>query len=485
MREDAGSGRPTTARRVVKDDARAGNAIQRIDELPVFEELGSRDWGRGFDQLVNDLFWRPYQGLMRDPNGGDATTGIVAYRNEHLAALAAHPDLGNQPARVYAAPFAEPGHSEPPGFQRLMAHSLFTMHPPVHGPARQLVSRRLTTKSMARYRPAAAEMVRNLIDEAVQRGELDFRWDFTVHLMADFWAHLLGWTQDESRRICELATRWSLANILHPHPDQVVAVNRASHDLLELLTATLKRERRSRDNELLTELTKAYDAMEDDAAGRPEVLESVFGVSLLDGLHSLGAEIANVVHALLASERHLATVRADASLVTSAFYEGARLHPAVTLTRRFALRDFQFAGVLIPAGTDVTMVWLLGNRDPTVFEEPNHYELHRPIRPQMTFGGGFYICPGRNVVKMLSEAVLSGLTQGDVEIRPAGPVEWTPNTGVHELEAMPVTIRRYIRGARAMAPAHDAGSRQLGRGAQEPTMEEEDMADFEGGVKHV
>jgi cytochrome P450 len=205
--------------------------------------------------------------------------------------------------------------------------------------------------------------------------------------------------------------------------------------------STLAREIAKGEQALLVDLTADLAGQEEGS--RPDAVEAQFGVSLLDGLHSLSSEIASVVHALLSSERHHAAVRADSSLAPQAFYEGARLHPAVTLTQRHALQDFEYAGVVIPQGTAVTMAWLFGNRDPEVFDGPNDYKFDRPNRRQTTFGGGFYICPGRNVVKLLCETVITALTAPSVEIVATGDANWVSGSGLHEIERMPVSIRRH------------------------------------------
>ena len=88
------------------------------------------------------------------------------------------------------------------------------------------------------------------------------------------------------------------------------------------------------------------------------------------------------------------------------------------------------------------MVWLLGNRDPEAFDCPNKYQLERPNRSQRTFGGGFYICPGRNVVKLVCETVLTALTAQSVDVALTGDVSFVPGSALHEVARMPASIRR-------------------------------------------
>ena len=377
---------------------------------------------------------------MRTSRGGPGNGGILAYGNADLKDLAGHPALGNQPPGVFARPFREDGPSESAGFQRLMTHSIFTMQPPVHGPARQLVARQLTAKSVERFRERLVELVDELLDEAVERAEIDFRADFADHVMAGFWSIALGVSKTEADHACRLAARVQASNGFRPTSEEHADINRSAAELLDYMSVMLSRRIADADDGMLAELAASFTDMGE--IGRPETLESLFGVSLLDGFHSLSSEIASVVLALVSSESDHAAVRADPRLVSKAFYEGTRLHPAVALTRREALDDFEYAGVSIPAGTPVTMVWLLGNRDPEAFDCPNKYQLERPNRSQRTFGGGFYICPGRNVVKLVCETVLTALTAQSVDVALTGDVSFVPGSALHEVARMPASIRR-------------------------------------------
>jgi cytochrome P450 len=416
-----------------------------LAELPVFTEIDAPDFGLDFAGLSDDLFSRAYQGLMRTSDGGYTDGSVFVYRNADLKDLVSHADLGNQPVETYVCPYIPHSEVQPPGFHELMVNSIFTMHPPAHGPARQLVARRLTRSSVERFREPMRRVVRDALHEAAGRDRVDFRRAVADRVMVGFWRVALGWTEAESREICELASASQLSNLLNPSPEQRREVNHASGELIRRLDHALQRELAAGNHVLLTELAADYVAMEPGAPGRPRALQALVGASLLDGLHSLGAVIANVVLTLLDAPEALAAVRADQTLIGAAFSEGVRLNPTVTLTQRHALRDLTIDDIEVPEGTPVTMAWLLGNRDPDAFPEPNTFRLDRAQRAQTTFGGGFYICPGRNLVRFLTETVLEQLTSPTLDIAAAGPAEWIPVTGLHELRSMPVKIRHLAR----------------------------------------
>lgn len=417
-------------------------AVREFCDLPVFSEIDDPHFGEDLAATAQDLFSRPYQGLMRTSAGGYTDGSAFVYRNGDLKALVACPELGNQPIEAYACPYSAHSEVEPNGFHQLMVNNLFTKQPPDHNPAKQLVSKRLTTNSVARFAEPMTVLAHELVDRAATGATIDFRQMVADPMMTGFWQVALGWTESEANEICGLAADSQLSNLLNPNAAQRRKIDAASLELLQRASGAIARELDSGNQQLLNELADDYAAMAPDSPGRPDVLADLFGASLLDGLHSLGAVIASVVHGILEAPGILAALRRDPDLVGSAFLEAIRLHPAVTFTQRSALKDLSIAGVLVPRGTPVTMAWSMGNRDPSVFPEPNVFRLDRTSRAQTTFGGGFYICPGRNLVRFLCEIVLRELATASIELKPAGRAEWVAGTALHELRTMPVSIRR-------------------------------------------
>lgn len=98
--------------------------------------------------------------------------------------------------------------------------------------------------------------------------------------------------------------------------------------------------------------------------------------------------------------------------------------------------------MVIPADAKVKMMWLFANRDPDVFDDPASFRFERENRPhQITFGGGFYICPGRNLAKLLAEIALTALTEPSVELIRTEEPEWITGTALHEVARLPVVVR--------------------------------------------
>jgi cytochrome P450 len=330
---------------------------------------------------------------------------------------------------------------EPEGLIQFFDDASFSHRQPEHLPLKQLSSRRLTTKSVDRFRSAAVDALQERIDLVADRSEIDFMHDFVKPVIGQFWRRALGMTPAEGQRLVELVTDFQLSSLLAPDADQILRASNSASEYIDLFTTALERSVREGGHEVLLELVADFDAMPE--LGKPANACQSFAITLVDAFHTFGTATAGVTHALLSNPDALARVRRDRTLIEAAFLEGIRLHGGVILTAREALDDFEYNGVAIPEGTALMMMWLFANRDPEVFPEPSTYKFERHDRVKQTpFGGGLYMCPGRNAVRMLGETAIRLLTEPNIEIIPTGDVVWAPQSSIHEIASMPVSIRR-------------------------------------------
>jgi cytochrome P450 len=119
--------------------------------------------------------------------------------------------------------------------------------------------------------------------------------------------------------------------------------------------------------------------------------------------------------------------------------ETGRLYPPVLNVPRGVVKDFEFAGYHVPAGTPIRLALGAGQRLPQVFANPETFDLDRfaPQREEdkrtpyglVTFGGGPRICIGINFanieVKALAAHVLRRYTLEPAGQAPPHAGHWT------------------------------------------------------------
>ncbi len=53
------------------------------------------------------------------------------------------------------------------------------------------------------------------------------------------------------------------------------------------------------------------------------------------------------------------------------------------------------------------------NRDPTAFDDPDRFDIHRKAKPHLGFSHGMHLCIGMNLARVEAQAILGALLAPD------------------------------------------------------------------------
>jgi cytochrome P450 len=133
-------------------------------------------------------------------------------------------------------------------------------------------------------------------------------------------------------------------------------------------------------------------------------------VMLFGGIETTEGMICNAVWYLLGNDAAFREVAADRSLIASAVEEALRLEPAAAVVDRYATADIVLGGAQIRRGDLVTVSIAGANRDPAVFADPDHFDLHRRnARQHWSFAVGPHFCVGAQLARAEARAALGAL----------------------------------------------------------------------------
>lgn len=93
-------------------------------------------------------------------------------------------------------------------------------------------------------------------------------------------------------------------------------------------------------------------------------------------------------------------IRTDPGLLPNAVKEMVRHASPVIHMRRTATRDTELGGKQIREGDKVVVFYPAGNRDPSIFPDPDAFDIARPIRQHLAFGAGVHVCVGSRLAEM-------------------------------------------------------------------------------------
>jgi cytochrome P450 len=124
-------------------------------------------------------------------------------------------------------------------------------------------------------------------------------------------------------------------------------------------------------------------------------------VQLFGGIETTEGMICNAVLHLLGDPGQRDLVRADPALLAAAVEESLRLEPAAAVVDRYATREVSIGGARIRKGDPVTVSLTGANRDPSVFAEPDRYDIRRPNSARhLAFARGPHFCLGAHLARL-------------------------------------------------------------------------------------
>jgi len=103
--------------------------------------------------------------------------------------------------------------------------------------------------------------------------------------------------------------------------------------------------------------------------------------------------------ALLTNRDQLEAVKADRGLVDAAIEESVRWNPTDPVFIRQVNADTELGGVALPKDAVLEICLGAANRDPARWDNPDIYDLHRPLQTHLGFGIGPHQCLGMNVAR--------------------------------------------------------------------------------------
>lgn len=304
---------------------------------------------------------------------------------------------------------------------------------PVHGARRERLARPFTRARVERLAPRIRSLVTERIDGFVDRGHADLVGELLWDVPALVALMFMGVPDDDLARVREFSV--SQAQFTWGRPaaaDQVRSceVMGAYWEYAGELVGRLKAGPKA--DGWIPHAIRAQ-------ARSPELFSDSYLRSLvLNGStaahETTASAAANAIRTLLEHPASWAELCADPTLVPGAIEECLRLRPSVVSWRRKALHNTVIAGTPVPAGAKLLLVTASANRDDTVFDQPDVFDIRRPnARRHLTFGDGNHACLGAALARLQLRVLLTEVTRRlpDLRLADGQDFDHAPNTSFH------------------------------------------------------
>jgi cytochrome P450 len=286
--------------------------------------------------------------------------------------------------------------------------SLLWLEPPEHTRIRKLVAAAFTPRAVESMRDPATRLARTLLENLGE--EFDLLYDYAQPYSITLICELLGVPTDSHRDLLD----WSHAIVKMYEFDtteaQAVAANDAAREFRTYVLGLIEERRADPRDDMVSGLVQAR--VDGERLSDDEIVSTV--VVLLNAGHEATVNtIGNGFRALSAHPDEWRRLVSGEVPAAQAIEELIRWDPPLQLFERWVLDDgVEVAGVPVPRGEKLALLFGSANRDPRVFADPDRLDIARTNAAEhIGFGGGIHVCIGAPLARIELAASLEALAE--------------------------------------------------------------------------
>jgi hypothetical protein len=298
--------------------------------------------------------------------------------------------------------------------------------PPNHTRLRRLVSRAFTPRAVQRIRADVQRIVDACLERVADRGTMDVIADLALPVPSTVICEMLGvpLADRETFTVWTAEATHGLAGEIAP-PEVIERARAAGEHLAEYFTALIAERRARPGDDLLSVLIRAEE--EGDRLSGSELISQSIGL-LIAGFETTIGLIGNGVRQLASHPDELAKLRADPTLLETAVEECLRFDGPIPLTVRVLHADAEFSGQVVPKDAFVWAMLAAADRDPSVFDDPERFDVTRQPNEHLAFGGGAHFCLGSHLARLEAQCAIGSLVARFRSLALVdAQVEWGPS----------------------------------------------------------
>jgi len=316
--------------------------------------------------------------------------------------------------------------------------SFIAMDPPKHDAQRATVSPVVAPSNLANLESLIRSRVEDILDNLPVGEEFNWVERVSIELTTRMLATLFDFPFEERSKL----TRWSDIGIMGPKSGYVSTWEETREELQGCLAyfKELYKERLDPDHEgfdllsLLARNPETRDMPDTEFLGNLMLL-------IVGGNDTTRNSISGGVLALNQFPDQYEKLRNNLGLIPNMVAEIIRWQTPLAHMRRTALEDVELRGQKIRRGDKVVMWYVSGNRDDSVFENPNQLVIDRKnARQHVSFGFGIHRCMGNRLAEMQLRVLWEEISKRFHHVEVVGEPERVTSNFVKGYSHLPVML---------------------------------------------
>ena len=294
--------------------------------------------------------------------------------------------------------------------------------PPEHGRYRRLIDRVFTIKRVRELTPRIDQVVSELIDNFIEKGECDFNDEFAMRMPGIIIAEQLGLDHGQVSTFKKWADAMLGASRSAVAGEEEIRENAKIELEAQLFFAKIFEERRAApQNDLMSAFV--HSQTEDEDPLSMHELQNMMHQLITGGFETTQSAINHGMWALIRYPELVVKLKEDASLLKPFIEEVLRWEAPVQFLARRATKDVELNGTLIPKDSMILVGYGPASRDESKFACPHQFDIERSnVGAHLAFGSGGHFCPGALLARQEMMSSFSGLIQRLDNIELARPL---------------------------------------------------------------
>lgn len=302
-----------------------------------------------------------------------------------------------------------------------------------HEQRRKRVAHRMLPRALRAISDTVDDTARSVVEAALGNGDVDGVNDLAAALPLAVVPDLIGWPRDQRGHLIT----WAGATFDVLGPLNWQAIKAVPNTLLMLRFARrVVRERNVIEGSMADELLAAADEGQLAYDECPPLLVDYIAPSI----DTTMSAISNALYLFASHPDQWQLLKDEPGLMANAVNEIVRYEPPLRAFARCTAQQTEIAGVSIPSGARVLVIYASANRDEREWENPAVFDIRRDAGRHVGFGQGAHACAGQALARLETTAMLRALLERVERIELTGTPKWAVNNIIRRHERLPLKL---------------------------------------------
>ena len=326
-------------------------------------------------------------------------------------------------------------------------NTMLTADPPLQTRYRKTVGRAFSTRRILALEPRIRELCSDLISRWPARGRVPFHDEFAVLFPVRVISYALNMKSEVEGRIKPWSDDSVAALGVEIDDARRLEAARGIVELQQYWVSEFEDRRAHPRDDFLTDLAKAEFEDETGAVrllSIPELL-SIIAQLMVAGNETTTKLLNETVRLLIENPAEWKRIQQDPATIPAMVEEALRLSTPNQGMFRVARRDTELAGVPIPKGS---MLWIMfgsANRDERTFPDPDRFDPTRGnLREHVAFGRGAHFCIGAPLSRLEVRVAFEELVKrvDRISFAPGQTFEYEPSYILRGLKTLSIDVEK-------------------------------------------